>query len=72
MNIPSTEAACTESLLAVCLFASFADGEKSDAEREQIRQMAEELGSEDVAAVSRQILMGKLSLDSIAAGSRVQ
>jgi uncharacterized protein (DUF697 family)/tellurite resistance protein len=64
MNIPSTEDTSTESLLAVCLFAAFADGEKSDAEREQIRQMAEELGSEDVAAVSRQILMGKLSLDA--------
>jgi uncharacterized protein (DUF697 family)/tellurite resistance protein len=66
MNIPSTEAATTESLLAVCLFASFADGEKSDVEREQIRWMAEELGSADVAAVSRRILMGKLTLDDVA------
>jgi uncharacterized protein (DUF697 family) len=67
MNIPSTEAASTESLLAVCLFAAFADGEKSDTERGQIQQMAEELGSADVAAVSRQILMGKLSLDAACA-----
>jgi uncharacterized protein (DUF697 family)/tellurite resistance protein len=67
MNIPTTEAATSDSLLAICLFASFADGEKSDAERDQIQRMAGELGSTDVAAVSRQILMGKLSLDSIAA-----
>jgi uncharacterized protein (DUF697 family)/tellurite resistance protein len=67
MNIPNTEAAATDSLLAICLFASFADGEKSDAEREQIRHMAEELGSEDVANLSRQILMGKLSLAAVSA-----
>jgi uncharacterized protein (DUF697 family)/tellurite resistance protein len=67
MNIPNTEAAPVDSLLAVCLFASFADGDKSDAEREQIRRMAEELGSPDVAAISRQILMGKLSLESVSA-----
>lgn len=64
MNIPPTDAAATESLLAVCLFASFADGEKSDAEHEQIQLMAEELGSADIAAISRRILMGKLSLDT--------
>ncbi|HSP41917.1 MAG TPA: hypothetical protein VLO11_03500 [Luteolibacter sp.] len=66
MNIPSSESVATDSLLAVCLFAAFADGEKSEAEREQIRLMAEELGSEDVAAISRKILMGKLSLDAVA------
>jgi uncharacterized protein (DUF697 family)/tellurite resistance protein len=65
MNIPSTEAATTDSLLAICLFASFADGEKSDSEREQINRMAEELGSENVASLSRQILMGKLSLKAV-------
>ncbi len=65
MNIPSTEAATTDSLLAICLFASFADGEKSDTEREQINRMAEELGSENVASLSRQILMGKLSLHAV-------
>jgi uncharacterized protein (DUF697 family)/tellurite resistance protein len=68
MNIPSTGTSSNDSLLAVCLFASFADGEKSDAEREQIRQMAEELGTEDIASVSRRILMGKLTLETVAAG----
>jgi len=51
-----------DSLIAICLFAAFSDGEKSDAEREQVRRLAEELGSVDLATLSRQILMGKLSL----------
>lgn len=51
-----------DSLIAICLFAAFSDGEKSDAEREEVRRLAEELGSENLASMSRQILMGKLSL----------
>jgi len=65
MNISSPEGATTDSLLAICLFASFADGEKSDGEREQIHRMSEELGSANVASISRQILMGKLTLDAV-------
>jgi uncharacterized protein (DUF697 family)/tellurite resistance protein len=66
MNIPTTETSSNDALLAICLFASFADGEKSEAEREQIQRMAEELGSDDLAGISRRILMGKLSLESVA------
>lgn len=65
MKIPTTETTKTDSLLAVCLFASFADGEKSDAEREQIDRMAEELATTNVATISRQILMGKLSVEAV-------
>lgn len=57
-----------ESLLAICLFAAFADGEKSEQERGHIEVLAREFGDTEVAAISRRILMGRLSLDS-AAGS---
>jgi tellurite resistance protein len=60
MNIPATEASTADSLIAICLFASFSDGEKSDAEREQIGRMAEDLGSSNLAGITRQILMGKV------------
>lgn len=65
MNIPGTETTSThDSLLAVCLFAAFCDGEKSDREREQIGKIAEELGTGNLAPISRQILMGKLPIDT--------
>ncbi len=57
-----------EATLAICLFAAFADGEKSDAEREEVRRLAEEIGSPNLAALSRQILMQKLSLEAVVAG----
>lgn len=57
-----------DALLAICLFAAFADGEKSGEEREEIRRLAEEIGSQNLAGLSRQILMRKLSLDSVVAG----
>jgi len=65
MNIPDAETPTThDSLLAVCLFAAFCDGDKSDQEREQIGQIAEELGTGNLAPISRQILMGKLRIDA--------
>lgn len=57
----------SEPLLAICLFAAFADGGKSDDERAHIELLAAELGNGDAAAVSRRILMGRLSLDAAAA-----
>lgn len=57
----------SESLLAICLFAAFADGDKSDAERGHVESLARELGGGDVSAVSRRILMGRLSVDAAAA-----
>lgn len=55
-----------EPLLAICLFAAFADGDKTDDERAQIDSLARELGSGDISGVSRRILMGRLSLDAAA------
>ena len=49
--------------LCICLFASFSDGQKCEAERARITDLAAELGSDDFSSLSRQILMGKLSLD---------
>lgn len=56
-----------DALLAVCLFAAFADGEKSDAEREEVRRLADEFGSENLPSISRQILLRKLPLESVVA-----
>jgi len=73
MNIPETPSSGSQdSLLSICLFAAFADGEKSGEEREEIRRFAEEIGSENVAALSRQILMGKLSIAAAVAGLETQ
>jgi uncharacterized protein (DUF697 family)/tellurite resistance protein len=57
----------SEALIAICLFAAFADGAKCDTERSQVEALARELGDEDVQSISRRILMGRLSLDSATA-----
>jgi uncharacterized protein (DUF697 family) len=67
MQLPETHPD-SESLLAICLFAAFADGDKSDDERAQIEALAGELGDGDVSPVSRRILMGRMSLEDAAAG----
>jgi len=67
MQIPETADSVQDSLLAICLFAVFADGEKTDTEREAVRKIAEDLGSENIADLTRQILMRKLSLESVVA-----
>lgn len=51
-----------DSLLAVCLFAAFSNGEQCEAERQEIARYAEEMDADNLAALSRKILMGKLSL----------
>lgn len=51
-----------DSLLAICLFAAFSNGEQSEAERVEISRYAEEMDADNLAALSRKILMGKLSL----------
>ncbi len=68
MQIPEAAPTVQDSLLAICLFAAFADGDKSDDERDAVRKIAEELGSENIAALSRQILMRKLPLETAVAG----
>ena len=55
-----------EALVAICLFAAFSDGEQSDAERQAIGSISADAGNEDVAALSRRILMGKLDLATAA------
>ncbi|NQX01909.1 TerB family tellurite resistance protein [bacterium] len=57
-----------DSLLAICLHAAFSDGEQSDAERREITRYAAEMNSDHVAQLSRQILMGKLSIEKACAG----
>lgn len=68
MQIPEASASVQDSLLTICLFAAFADGDKSDHERDAVRKIAEELGSENVSALSRQILMRKLPLETAVTG----
>jgi uncharacterized protein (DUF697 family)/tellurite resistance protein len=69
MNIPTTEnSPNNESLLAICLFAAFSDGDHSDSEREQITRIAAELESDNLAEISRKILMGKISIESVVSG----
>ncbi|TLD68636.1 DUF533 domain-containing protein [Phragmitibacter flavus] len=69
MHIPEeTSSAVQDSLLAICLFAAFADGEKSEVEREEVRRAAVDFGSENLGILSRKILMRKLSLQEVAAG----
>lgn len=69
MNIPTTEnPPNNESLLAICLFAAFSDGDHSDSEREQINRIAAELESGNLAEISRKILMGKISIESAVSG----
>lgn len=68
MQIPEIAPNVQDSLLAICLFAAFADGEKSDEEREAVRKIADEMGSENLSGLSRQILMRKLPLEAVLQG----
>lgn len=53
-------------LLAIALMAAFADGTKAEAEREEIRRLAESLGAQDsglhVGALVQDVLLKRLSL----------
>lgn len=69
MDTTATEGpTLNESLLAICLFAAFSDGDQSESERAQITRLADELESDNLAEISRKILMGKISIESIASG----
>ena len=61
-----------DSLLAICLLASYSNGEQSDAERQEIVRYAEEMDADNLAALSRRILMGKLSLEEACNGLGTQ
>ncbi len=63
-----TDHPAAEPLLAICLFAAYADGGKSDEETARIEALAAELGGQDASSISRRILMGRLSMDAAVAG----
>ncbi len=60
-----------KSILAIGLFAAFADGAKSNEEREQIRRMAESLADgadqADLARLYQDVLLKRVSLPSVCA-----
>ena len=59
-----------KSILAIALFAAFADGTKHDREREEIRRIAESLGgsdSPDLARLYQDVLLKRISLEAAAA-----
>ncbi len=65
MNIPPLSSTTSQdALLTICLFAAFADGDKSDEEREEVRRLAAEVGPANTADLSRQILMRKATMES--------
>ena len=57
-----------KSILAIALFAAFADGAKHDREREEIRRIAESLGSEagapDLARLYQDVLLKRVTLEA--------
>jgi uncharacterized protein (DUF697 family)/tellurite resistance protein len=56
-------------VVTVCLMAAFADGAKSEVEREQIRRIAEGLGAGaelDLAGIYQDVLLRRASLDQAA------
>ena len=65
-NLTKTE---TESILTLCLMASFADGDKDQRERDQIKKLADSLaGAEvDFMALYQEVLLGKPAIADIAA-----
>lgn len=60
-----------KSILAIALFAAFADGAKDEREREQIRQLAESLANEngapDLARLYQDVLLKRVTLEAAAA-----
>jgi uncharacterized protein (DUF697 family) len=60
-----------DALLSIALMAAFADGHQADAERESIRQWADNLGQPSGAPVSprlvQDVLLKRVSLDSVVA-----
>ena len=60
-----------QSILAIALFAAFADGNKDDREREEIRRIAESLNNEagaiDLPRLYQDVLLKRLSLNTACA-----
>jgi uncharacterized protein (DUF697 family) len=57
-----------KSLLSIAMLAAFADSQKHDRERDEVRQVAESLGGDlNVAAVYQDVLLGRVDLASATA-----
>jgi len=58
----------TESILTVCLMASFADGDKHEREREQMKKITDSLAKEevDVTALYQKVLLNRPELTAVA------
>ena len=57
-------------ILSICLMAAFADGEKDDREREQIRRIAESLSGDsalDLTQIYQDVLLKRVALEGAAA-----
>ena len=69
-NIVTPNKAETECIMTVCLLAAFADGAKSDAERESIKSIAEGFSGGEVnrQALYQRVLLGQVSLAQAAQG----
>ncbi|APW47573.1 uncharacterized protein (DUF697 family)/tellurite resistance protein [Rhodoferax antarcticus] len=70
MNLPSEE---TRAILALCLLASFADGEKHEREREEIKRVAQNFSHDDMVHLStlyQDVLMQRVTLPDVV--SRLQ
>lgn len=61
-----------DTLLTICLFASFCDGDKCETERGHLSGLATDLGSGNLASLARNVLLGKLSLDTVVATLETQ
>ncbi len=59
----------TEAILTLCLIASFADGDKHDRERQQLKKITDSLagGEADVTALYQQVLLNKPDVAAVAA-----
>ena len=59
-----------KSLLAIALYAAFADGAKHDREREEIRRIAESLSNDasapDLAGLYQDVLLKRVTLNAAA------
>lgn len=65
---PMNQTTTHDSLLAICLFAAFSNGEQSEAERNEIARYAKEMDADNLSDLSRRILMGKLTLANACEG----
>ncbi len=58
---PPTEAQ-EEALVAICLFAAFADGDKSESEHTEVRRIADGFGENLAPTITQKILTGRLGM----------